>query len=230
MEKGVKKIFSEVPDTYELVNHVLTLGFDILWRRKAARIASADGGTLWMDICSGTGEMAANLNRAAGSGTIVISADFSRPMQSKAKEKKGNRNTLFTLTDAKALPFPDNTFDLITISFATRNINLNREILIKTFAEFNRVLKPDGRFINLETSQPGTKLIRRLVHFYVRTAVKPVGFFISGSKAGYAYLSSTIPRFYNAQELCEILYEAGFSKVEFIRLLFGTAAIHRAVK
>jgi demethylmenaquinone methyltransferase/2-methoxy-6-polyprenyl-1,4-benzoquinol methylase len=230
MSKGIKKIFSEVPGTYEMVNHVLTLGFDIIWRRKAARIAAEDGGNIWMDICSGTGEMAANLNRFADNGTIIVSADFSRPMQSKAKGKKANKSIIFTITDAKELPFPDDTFDLITISFATRNINLSKDILTKTFAEFNRVLKPGGRFINLETSQPGSKLIRKLVHLYVKTAVKPVGFFISGSKAGYAYLSSTIPRFYNGEELSEILYNSGFSKVDHKRLLSGVAAVHKAVK
>ncbi|MFC1725595.1 ubiquinone/menaquinone biosynthesis methyltransferase [candidate division KSB1 bacterium] len=230
MSKGIKKIFSEVPDTYEMVNHVLTLGFDMIWRRKAARIAAEDGGNLWMDICSGTGEMAANLNRLADNGMIIVSGDFSVPMQSKAKEKKENKNTIFTITDAKELPFPDNTFDLITISFATRNLNLSKDILTKTFAEFKRVLKPGGRFINLETSQPGSKWIRKLVHLYVKTAVKPVGLFISGSKAGYTYLSSTIPRFYNGEELSEILYKSGFSKVVHKRLLFGVAAVHKAVK
>jgi demethylmenaquinone methyltransferase/2-methoxy-6-polyprenyl-1,4-benzoquinol methylase len=230
MRKGVQKIFSEVADTYELVNHVLTFGLDILWRKKAARLGARAGGRLWLDVCSGTGEMATNLSRLAGEKTKVISVDFCYPMVAKALEKKKNSNPSFVVADAGHLPFPDATFDLVTISFATRNIAPNREILSAHLREFLRVIKPGKYFLNLETSQPSSKIMRRLFHLYVRILVKPLGFFLSGSKAGYRYLAFTIPRFFSAEEFSSVLYGAGFSAVSYGPLFSGVASIHIAQK
>jgi demethylmenaquinone methyltransferase/2-methoxy-6-polyprenyl-1,4-benzoquinol methylase len=103
-------------------------------------------------------------------------------------------------------------------------------VLVERLREFHRILKPGGRFVNLETSQPSSRLIRRIYHLYVRLTVKRLGSRISGSKAGYAYLAQTIPRFYNAGELAEIIRQAGFSRVSIHSMLFGAAAIHKAVK
>lgn len=230
MNTGIRKLFSEVPHTYELVNHILTLRLDILWRRKAAKVAASGGGTKWLDMCSGTGEMALNLRRSGGGKVTVVAADFSLPMLRNLKEKPEAHNITFILAEAIQLPFPDNTFDLVTISFATRNINVNRHILIQSFREFHRIVKSGGRFVNLETSQPPLRIIRWLIHTYVRLFVRPVGFIFSGSRAPYAYLSQTIRRFYKAEELSDIITQAGFSEVTFKRLLFGVTAIHKAVK
>jgi demethylmenaquinone methyltransferase/2-methoxy-6-polyprenyl-1,4-benzoquinol methylase len=230
MNKGIQKIFGEVPRTYELVNHILTFGMDIIARRKAARMAVSDGGTRWLDACSGTGEMAANLVRLSGEKAKVFAADFSVPMLTMAARKPEGNKINFVISDVSRLPFPDSSFDLITISFATRNINTSRENLIKTVAEFHRILKPKGRFVNLETSQPSLSLARNFMHFYVKIAVKPIGSFISGSKAGYTYLSQTIPRFYPPNEFSSIIKEAGFSEVAYKRLFGGIIAIHKAVK
>lgn len=242
MSKAVQRIFSDVPRTYELVNHVLTFGLDILWRRKAAEIASAGGGKLWLDICSGTGEMAIYLCRLAGKDTKVVAADFSLPMLRKIKEKTqpnsrpghalpgADGRLLFTLGDATCLPFPDSSFDLITLSLGTRNLNVRRDNLLRAFREFHRILKPGGRFINLETSQPASGILRKLFHIYIRLMVRPLGSLLSGSKSGYAYLSYTVPRFYGPGELAEILRQAGFVQVTFRPLNCGIAAIHRAVK
>ncbi len=122
------------------------------------------------------------------------------------------------------------TFDLVTISFATRNININRDALVHCLGEFHRILKPGGRFINLETSQPSSLVMKKLFHKYVKLFVKPIGQFLSGSRAGYAYLSHTIPRFYSADEFADLIHQAGFEEVTFNRMLHGVAAIHKAVK
>ncbi|MFC1508904.1 class I SAM-dependent methyltransferase, partial [Candidatus Omnitrophota bacterium] len=188
------------------------------------------GGTRWIDICCGTGEMAVNLSRLARRGTHVVAADFSSRMISKAASKPEAERISFVLSDVSSLPFGDGTFDLVTISFATRNINVSREKLLERFREINRILKPDGRFVNLETSQPSSGLLKKLFHFYVRLTVKPLGHVLSGSKAGYAYLSHTIPRFYDSGELAVLLQQAGFVNVVVTRLLFGVGAIHKAVK
>lgn len=227
----VQKTFSpSVSTTYELVNHILTFGYDALWRRRAAKIAAASGGTQWADMCTGTGEMAVCLSRLAPRETSIHAVDFSLPMMAEAMKKPEARNIDFVVSDVKALDFPDESLDLVTISFATRNINLNRDVLTQTFTEFCRVLKPGGRFINLETSQPSSLLIRRLFHFYVRLFVKPVGGLISGYYTRYAYLAHTIPRFYPPKELSNIMCWAGFKNVTCRKLLFGIAAIHQGTK
>ena len=224
----LQTLFAEVAPTYERANRILTFGLDVRWRRKAARIAAEGGGSVWMDVCSGTGETAANLRALAPPATRVISLDFCPPMLARAAAKPAGRAIDFVLGDVKALPFSDASLDLITISFATRNINLSREILGRTFAEFRRVLKPGGRFVNVETSQPRSRAVRALFHAYVRLAVRRVGTLISGSRAGYAYLGATIPRFYPPAELEAILKEAGFVEVRVKSLLLGAAAIHIA--
>ena len=227
---SVQSLFSEVPSTYELVNHILTLGLDIVWRKRAARIAAMAGGGQWADMCTGTGEMAIYLSRLAPKGTRIHAIDFSPPMMAAATRKPEAEHINFVASDIKTLPFPDGSFDLITMSFATRNINLSRDILIQSFAEFHRVLKPGGRFVNLETSRPSFSPVRRCFHLYVRLFVEPIGSRISGSKTAYAYLAKTIPRFYAAEELAEIMRQAGFEEVTFQQLLFGAAAIHQAMK
>jgi demethylmenaquinone methyltransferase/2-methoxy-6-polyprenyl-1,4-benzoquinol methylase len=229
--ESVRRIFSSrLAATYELVNHLLTFGLDSIWRGRAARIAAASGGTQWADMCTGTGEMAVCLSRLAPRGTAVRGVDFSLPMLDLAKKKPGAENIDFIHSDVKALEFPDDSLDVITITFATRNINLSRDTLIQTFAEFYRVLKPGGLFVNLETSQPSSRLVRRLFHAYVKLCVKPVGGLISGSYEGYAYLKHTIPRFYPPEELSDIMRQAGFKDVRYRRLMFGIAAIHQGIK
>jgi demethylmenaquinone methyltransferase/2-methoxy-6-polyprenyl-1,4-benzoquinol methylase len=230
MDKGIRNIFSEVPETYELINHILTFGLDILWRKKAAKIAVKSGGTRWLDICTGTGEMALYLCRFAKNGTNVYAADFSFPMLKKAYTKPKGKYIKFLLSDVKKLPFPDNTFDLITISFATRNINVSRNILIQSFKEFYRILRINGRFVNLETSQPSYLLTRKVFHTYVRLSIKPIGSLISSSKSGYTYLANSIPRFYHPEDLRYIMYQAGFKNIRVKKLMLGAAAIHKGIK
>lgn len=230
MPTGLQKIYAKIPRNYELINHLITFGTDILTRKKAARIAAAEGGTMWLDVCSGTGELAMYLTRFRRNGTSITAADFSLPMVQVAKEKESLKNVPYVISMAEELPFPDNTFDLITISFATRNLNTSKEKLIQRFSEFCRILKPGGRFINLETSQPKNGLIRTVAHKYVELTVKQVGARISGNREGYAYLASSIPRFYNADTLADILRTAGFDSVSYQHQFFGVMAIHKAVK
>jgi len=181
-------------------------------------------------MCTGTGETAAYLRRLAPVGTTVSAVDLSPEMMAEARKKPEAKDINFLLADVKELPFPNESIDLITISFATRNINLNKEALIMSFSEFHRVLKPGGCFVNLETSQPPIGFIRVLFHLFVKLFVKQIGSRMSGSLNGYLYLSKTIPKFYTAHELAEIMNSAGFQKVSFSRLLFGVAAIHQGTK
>jgi demethylmenaquinone methyltransferase/2-methoxy-6-polyprenyl-1,4-benzoquinol methylase len=230
MANGIQKLYAKVARRYEVINHLLTFGMDIYCRRKAARIAVRDGGTSWLDICCGTGEMAAALRRLSYGDCNILAADFSLPMLKVALSKPEGRNIGFVGTDAIKLPFRDGSFDLVTISFATRNLNKDRTEILSYFTEFLRILKPGGRFVNLETSQPPRRWLRKLMHMYVNLTVSRVGRVVSDSKYGYNYLARTIPRFYDADELAIILREAGFSEVRFKRMFKGVAAIHKAIK
>jgi len=225
----VREIFAEVPRTYERANRVLTFGFDGAWRRSAARAAAEAGGSAWLDVCTGTGDMAVALERRMSGRGIVVGADFSRPMLRKAAERSRGRAIALVEAAAGSLPFRDGTFDLVTMSFATRNCNTSRGALIGVFAELRRVLRPGGILLNLETSQPPSGVVRALFHRYARSGVARIGRFISGSRAGYAYLSYTLSRFYDADELASVIAEAGFSSVSYRRLTLGVAALHRAV-
>lgn len=224
----IQRIFSKVPETYERINHVLTFGLDTTWRRRAVGAAIRRDGLIWLDVCTGTGETALMLSRKAPSRTCVFAADFTRPMLTAAAGKPGSERIRFIQTDVRRMPFPDRSFDLITLTFATRNLDRSRGALVRTFAEFRRILKPDGRFVNLETSQPARSIVRNLFHAYVRLSVQKIGSVLSGSDAAYAYLARTIPRFYNPAELSNLLLEAGFRTARFRRLFFGAAAVHTA--
>lgn len=230
MRKGVQKIYTEVAKTYESINHILTLGLDIVWRNQALReITHMEGGN-WLDVCSGTGEMTYNLSRIADKTTQIYSVDFSLPMLSLAKKKNYKHPVHFAIADVAHLPFSDGTFDLVTISFSIRNLNLNRDELLAHLREFHRILKPGGHFLNLETSQPPSKFLRTIFHFYIRKVVRPIGSFLSGSRAGYGYLAYTVPRFYPPEEFSSLICEAGFSKAKHRPIFLNVAAIHFATK
>jgi demethylmenaquinone methyltransferase/2-methoxy-6-polyprenyl-1,4-benzoquinol methylase len=230
MSDRLKDLFAEVAPTYERANQVLTLGLDRRWRRAAARWAARAGGRLWLDVCSGSGDMARALLHHAGRETRVIAVDFCLPMLRQALDPEREPRPLAVSGNVCRLPFPEGIFDLVTLAFGTRNLNLSRPVLGDTFREFHRVLKPGGIFINVETSQPRSRIIRSLFHAYVKAAVRPIGSRISGSLPGYAYLASSIPKFYSAESLASLLEEAGFSDVTWKRLFLGAAAVHLAEK
>lgn len=227
----VQAMFAQVPATYERVNHLLTLGLDLAWRRRLVRQAVTGAGAgRWADMCSGTGETAAHLVRRSPPGTEIVAVDFSPPMLDMARQKPEAARIKFVQADIRALPFPDGHFDLIVMSFAARNANRSRADFLRCLSEFRRTLKPGGRFLNLETSQPTRAWIRRLRDGYVRRFVPFIGGRISGAPDPYGYLSNTIPRFYSAEELAALMREAGFARVGFRRLMMGAAAIHEAVR
>ncbi|MDD8025872.1 MAG: ubiquinone/menaquinone biosynthesis methyltransferase [Acidobacteriota bacterium] len=230
MAKGLREIFFEIAPAYERVNRVLTLGLDRGWREAAARTAAGAGGSRWLDVCSGTGDMARALAARAPAGTSLSALDFCPPMLRRAAARDAAHRISFVLGNAASLPFPDASFDLLTVSFATRNLNLFPGALRETCGEFRRVLRPGGVYVNVETSRPPAAIVRLAFRVYVRLFVRPLGRLFSGADAGYAYLAASIPRFYSAEELAGILKEAGFSKVTFRRLLLGAAAVHRSVR
>ncbi len=235
MNIGIRKFYSRIFGSYERINTILTLGMDALWRKRAVReaVACAKEKERFLDICCGTGQTAMNLRRKLPDSARVFGADFSHEMLSMASEttaRKRLKHLHFSMADALHLPFKDNCLDIITISFATRNLDEQKGHLLKAYQEFHRVLKPVGCFINLETSQPPNKIIKTLYHLYIKLTVAPIGRLLSGSKESYAYLSSSMQSFHSAPELATILHQAGFAEVKYHRLLLGGVAIHKAFK
>ncbi len=230
MAEGLKRVFSEISNGYERLNGFFTFGFDQRWRKKAVRfILSIESGKC-LDVCTGTGELAVMISKLSGGKITVFASDFSEDMMEIAKRKTDSEEINYVYANSDDLPFYDNYFDSIIAGFAGRNLNSSRENLVNSFKELYRVLKPGGRFINLETSQPALKPVKFLFHFYIKNVVRPLGQILSGSKGAYNYLSYSILKFYKAEELLQIFIEAGYTRVSYKKLLFGIAAIHTGVK
>jgi len=223
-------IFTPIAKSYRAVNSALTFGLDGFWRRRAACAALQCAPAAILDVCTGTGEMAVCLRRTGRGTASVVAVDFCDSMLRQAARRSNVNGITFQQADATSLPFADESFDVVTISFALRNLSFTRERLTTSLRECLRVLRPDGRLVTVETTQPPTALVRRIMYGYVRTVVPRLGAFLSGSRTSYAYFSGTIPRFPGAPEFAATLRETGFGEVDYTYLTFGLVAIHEAVK
>lgn len=163
-------------------------------------------------------------------GTTIYAVDFCAEMMAEAGHKPEIEGIIRVESDVRALPFPDSSLDLVTMAFATRNLNIDRRALVETFSEYHRVLRPGGRFVNLETTIPPSSFMRAFLGAYLSLFVRPVGTLVSGSAKAYSYLAGSMSRFYPAPELALVIKDAGFASVTFEYAFPGVAAIHKAVK
>ena len=225
-EKIISGFYDGIFHFYEAANIFLTFGLIRLWRRKAAKIALRDNPNLCLDLCCGTGDFTILLNKLSKKKPKITGLDLNPSMLAKASART---NFSFVLGSARELPFKENHFDLVSISFASRNININRAFFIDVLKEAKRVLKPGGVFINLETSQPENYFIHKIFILYTKTLTSILRLFSPANSKAYLFLSNSIAGFYPAKELSKILMEAGFKKAEFTYLFFGAAAIHKAI-
>jgi len=227
-------MFNAIPQHYDLVNRVITWGFDRRWRRLAARECLATGPRRVLDLGSGTGDLAISIVRQAKNYAMVTAFDYSETMLAAAARKAeaavGKGHITFIYGEAGSLPFPDEHFDCVGISFAFRNLTYKNPVAKVHIAEIFRVLSPGGRCVIVETSQPKSRVVRGLFHLYLRWVVAWAGHRLSGNRAAYQYLAESAARFYSAEEIKEMLMVAGFRQVSFHPLLFGVARIHVAVK
>jgi demethylmenaquinone methyltransferase/2-methoxy-6-polyprenyl-1,4-benzoquinol methylase len=225
-------IFTRIPDRYDLINHVITLGMDNGWRRQAAQACLQDRPAHILDICCGTGDLAITIAQLAQYTPEVTGADYSQPMLeiAAAKTSASGVNISFINADVARLPFSDHYFDCIGISFALRNLTYKNPLTPIYLNEILRVLKPGGRFVIVESSQPTSPFIRFLDHLYLRLWVFPSGYLISGNKGAYRYLTESALHFYSAVEMQGFLLKAGFKQATAKRLFFGAAAVYTAIK
>lgn len=226
-------IFTAVPPSYDLINRLFTWRLDERWRKKAAQICLEDNPGKVMDLCTGTGDLAIRFAAASNNGTEIIAYDYSQPMldiAAKKAIKNGKPNIRFVRGDAAEMPYPDGHFDAIGIAFAFRNLTYKNFDSKRFLAEIFRVVKPGGRFVIVESSQPKNPVLRFFFRIYTKTMVFYIGSWISGNKTAYRYLANSVIDYYKPEEVTALLTGTGFREVRHIPLMGGVAAIHVGVK
>jgi len=227
-------MFTAVPPRYDLINHVITLGQDCRWRRLAAETCLMESPRHVLDLGCGTGDLSLSIARRSGAGVSITGLDFSEPMLELARRKAAVAGVAervhFIHGEATGLPFPDRHFDCVGISFAFRNLTYKNPAQQPHLTEVLRVLRPGGRYVIVESSQPANRLIRRLFHLYLKGFVAPAGTLLSSNQGAYHYLAESASRFYSPEEIREMLLKAGFAAVSYRPLFFGAAGIYAATK
>jgi demethylmenaquinone methyltransferase/2-methoxy-6-polyprenyl-1,4-benzoquinol methylase len=227
-DKFVKHIFTIVAPYVDSLSHGFSLGLDHHWRRKAVKLSGIRQGDQVLDICAGTGELAFALLPAVGNTGSITATDFCESMLAIAVKKKGSnhRNITFQVADAKSLPFPENTFDAVTVGFGMRNI----PDTILALREIRRVLKPGGTFLCLELTKPHNSLLRGFYGWYLSRFMPFVSNLVMKSSAPYLYLPRSIEAFYQPPEFREVIEKSGFGSVKINSLSMGIATVYRASK
>ncbi|MFF1837364.1 demethylmenaquinone methyltransferase [Streptomyces sp. NPDC058231] len=217
----VASMFDDVAANYDLTNDVLSLGQDRLWRREVARAVDARPAEKVLDLAAGT---ATSSLPFAATGAYVVPCDFSVGMLRVGKQR--HPWLPFTAGDATKLPFRDETFDAVTISFGLRNVQGTEAAL----RELHRVTKPGGRVVICEFSQPTWAPFRTVYTEYLMRALPPVARAVSSNPDAYVYLAESIRAWPDQAGLAELLQKAGWSKVAWRNLTGGVVALHRGVR
>ena len=231
--RPLHKFFSEVPESYDLVNRLFTLRLDEKWRRMTAKVCLEDNPKTFMDLGTGTGDLAIRIAKRAGKSIEITGYDFSEPMLEIARIKADKAGVGFIRWihgDAASMPFNDGYFDAIGIAYAFRNLTYHNPDTAKYLSEVLRVLRPGGRFVIVESSQPRSKLLKKLVHLYLEIVVSGIGGKLSGHKSAYHYLAHSAKNYYNPEEVRNLLLNAGFSHVNHKPLTAGVAGLYTAIK
>jgi len=217
-------MFDEVAAHYDRTNALLSVGNASLWRLATTKAVNPQAGERILDIAAGTGTSSAALAR---SGAHVVAADFSAGMIEVGKARHAdNANIEFVQADATTLPFKDNEFDAVTISFGLRNVVEPK----KALAEFYRVTKPGGRVVICEFSTPPLTVVRQSYFAYLNHVMPRVVRLASSNAEAYDYLGESIAAWPTQPVLSGWLRSAGYSSVAYRNLTLGIVALHRGTK
>ena len=222
----VRYIFNDISSTYDFLNHFLSLGIDVLWRKRFIKSLEFSNKDKVLDVATGTGDVAFKIREKYSSK--IIGLDLSINMLEIAKSKASQNNIKdidFIEGDAENLPFDDSTFDKLVISYGLRNLGDCK----KGLKEFYRVLKADSRIGVLEFLQPKSTIVAKLFRFYFNNILPRIASLFSNSKA-YRYLPESVDNFMTAQELKILLEEVGFKNVYCRSMTFGITTIVNAEK
>lgn len=230
-EKGTKiqQMFGTIAPRYDFLNRLLSLGIDRRWRTKAVRLLKYREGSRILDVATGTGDVALEIARTTPSSVKITGADFCQEMielgEAKVAASLYAGRIDFRVAPCEDLPFPNNTFDSVTIAFGIRNV-VDRKLGL---AEMWRVLQPGGRMIILEFSTPRSQLFRQIYYFYFRRLLPMIGGLFSRYNA-YKYLPDSVLEFPSHEEFSRMITEAGFRNIHIHELTFGIATIYAGEK
>ena len=227
---AVRDTFTSVAPRYDLANHLLSGGIDFLWRRKLVKKARKGAHDQILDLATGSGDVALALRYGLSSKVKITGVDFCEPMLDRARWKRDQRNldkevNQFLVGDCLDLEFPDESFDLITIAFGLRNL-ADRELGL---SEMLRVLKPGGRLMVLEFSQPYF-WFRPFYYIYLKGILPWLARLVTGDRDAYLYLGSSISEFPDRIGLAKEIQQSGFERVEHEALTFSIVALHQGKK
>lgn len=224
----VNSMFDRISGVYDRMNRVMTAGLDQTWRERAADRVRLEPGQKALDLCCGTGDLSFALAERVGTGGRVKGVDFSRPMLKLAEDKafaRGASQVDFEWADVLELPYVDQEFDAVTISFGARNLaDLDRGL-----AEMNRVLVPGGRLAILEITQPKRQPLAGFFGLWFDRIVPLLGK-LAGDSSAYTYLPESVRSFPDAETLGERLDQAGFGHIRWTLMAGGIVSLHSAVK
>ena len=224
-KEKIQKMFDGIAPSYDRLNHIMSLGIDRLWRKRMLRSLSPAIPGKALDVACGTGDSAIELARA---GSTVTGADISIGMMDLVMEKAAKAGVSsrisLVVADAEALPFAEGGFDALSCCFGVRNFE-HKEMALE---EFKRVLRPGGKLAVLELSVPQNIVLGWLYDLYFMHILPWVGGIISGDRAAYRYLPSSVHAFPPPQEFCGMLREAGFASVSHRSLSLGLCRLYTA--
>ncbi|RRQ46520.1 bifunctional demethylmenaquinone methyltransferase/2-methoxy-6-polyprenyl-1,4-benzoquinol methylase UbiE [Chryseobacterium sp. SC28] len=223
----VEDMFDNIAPKYDLLNHVLSMKIDVLWRNKLVDMLKKDKPQLVLDVATGTGDLAIAVQK--GTGAEVVGLDLSQQMLNVGIEKIKKQNLDGKISmqkgDAEQLPFEDNKFDGVTVAFGVRNF----ENLEKGLAELRRVVKENKSIYILEFSKV-EGFLGPFYMFYFKNILPAIGRLVSKDNRAYSYLPDSVNAFPYGEKMKNILLGTGFKKVEYTKLSFGIATIYKATK
>ncbi|MDX1795740.1 MAG: bifunctional demethylmenaquinone methyltransferase/2-methoxy-6-polyprenyl-1,4-benzoquinol methylase UbiE [Hydrogenovibrio sp.] len=226
----VKGVFDSVAKNYDLMNDVMSLGIHRLWKRHTIELSGIRPGKVVLDLAGGTGDLTKAFAKRVGKTGKVVLADINENMVRVGRDRLTNEgiigNVEYAITNAEALTFPDNTFDLVTIAFGLRNVT-NKD---KALAEIYRVLKPGGQLMVLEFSKVTQPLMAKAYDFYSFNLLPKMGKWIADDEASYQYLAESIRMHPDQETLKQMMLDAGFDKADYLNMSEGIVALHRGWK
>jgi demethylmenaquinone methyltransferase/2-methoxy-6-polyprenyl-1,4-benzoquinol methylase len=227
-KEQVEQMFDNISGKYDELNHILSMGIDVGWRKKVVKIVKNHNPETVLDIATGTGDLAIMLAKATDAKIIGFDLSAGMLEVGRKKIKKQNLETRIEMIqgDAEKMPFEDNSFDCITVAFGVRNF----ENLKNGLDEIYRALKPGGKFVILEFSQPQSFPMKQLYGFYSKNILPIIGKKISKDKSAYTYLPESVKAFPYGEEMKKILKSSNFIKTTDKKLTFGISSIYASLK
>lgn len=226
----VAGVFHSVASSYDVMNDLMSMGIHRLWKRFTIELSAARPGHVVLDIAGGTGDLARQFSRIVGEHGRVVLADINESMLRVGRDRLTDQgivgNMAFVQANAERLPFPDNSFDCITISFGLRNVT-DKDAALRSMC---RVLKPGGRLLVLEFSKTNNPLLTRAYDAYSFSLLPMMGKLVAGDSESYRYLAESI-RMHPDQETLEgMMKSAGFVNTAYHNMTGGIVALHKGVK